>query len=82
MFGFFKRKPRPNVESSLVRNVLRIRYRNQDGDAVDVVVAADSAIPGTILITSNGIPVARVWVDDNGVSIGVSDTVAPIKFVS
>ena len=82
MFWPFKRKPKVPVKVSLRQDSIMIRYKNAEGDFVSVALIVDIAVPGTFVVSCNGIPLGRVWVEDNGVSLGVSDTVGPIKLVS
>jgi len=77
----FSRRIRPPVEVEFPRQAVKVRYKTVDGDRYEVSVYPDPANPAIFIIKSNDIVVARVWVDDNGVSLGVSDTVAPLRHV-
>lgn len=75
------RKRREPVEHWASKNALYIRYRTADEIDFEVSVYPDPLSPATFLVKANGLVIGRIWVDDNGVSIGVSDTIGPLKHV-
>lgn len=74
-------KRREPVEHWASKNALYARYETADGITFEVSVYPDPQMPATFLVKANGLVVGRIWVDDNGVSLGVSDTVGPLKHV-
>lgn len=79
MFGWFKRNKEP-VKTSLTRKSMILKYKTVHGDSFKIEIYPDETHPGTVLIESNGIPIGRFWVADDGISMGVSDTVRPLKY--
>ena len=80
---FFKKNLEPEnpVKSWLTRSVLYTKYKTSNDHLFEVAIYPDTQIPATFIVKANGLVIARIWVDDNGGSLGVSDTVAPIKFM-
>ncbi len=76
----YKNLRREPVMHWAANHALYTRYETTNGDVFEVSVYPDPASPATFLVKSNGLIMGRIWVDDNGMSLGISDTVAPMKF--
>jgi hypothetical protein len=76
---FGKRKE--PIEHWASKNALYVKYKTSDDIDFEVSVYPDPESPATFLIKANGLVIGRVWADDNGVSLGVSDTIGPLKYV-
>ena len=70
------------VQHNVVGTSLHTTYVTSKAKAMEIVVRPDPKNPATFLVQANGVVVGRVWVEDNGLSLGVSDLVSPIKFVN
>lgn len=70
------------VQHNVVGLSIHTTYVTTKAKVMEIVVQPDPQNPATFLVKANGTLVGRVWVEDNGLSLGVSDLVSPIKFVN
>lgn len=70
------------MQHTVVGMSIHTTYVTTKGKVMEVVVRPDPKNPATFIVHANGVQVGRVWVEDNGLSLGVSDLISPIKFVN
>jgi hypothetical protein len=70
------------VQHNVVGLSIHTTYVTSKAQVMEIVVKPDPQNPATFLVHANGVKVGRVWVEDNGLSLGVSDLISPIKFVN
>jgi hypothetical protein len=70
------------VKHTVVGTSIHTTYVTTKAQVMEIVVRPDPQNPATFLVQANGVTVGRVWVEDNGLSLGVSDLISPIKFVN
>jgi hypothetical protein len=78
-FGLFKKKL--PVVTWQNNGALYVRYKTSYGHTFEVAVYPDPKSQATFLVKANGSVIGRFWVEDDGARLGVSDTVAPLKYV-
>lgn len=69
------------VQTTVVGTGLRMKYRTKGGKTMEIDIRPDPGKPATLIVKSNGTVVGRVWVEDNGMSLGISDLISPVKYV-
>jgi hypothetical protein len=69
------------VQTTVVGTGLRTKYRTKGGKSMEIDIRPDPRNPATLIVKANGTVVGRVWVEDNGMSLGISDLISPVKYV-
>jgi hypothetical protein len=60
---FYKKRREP-IEHWASKHTLLSKYKNSNGDVVEISVEIDQYTPATFLIKSHGLIIGRFWVDE------------------